>query len=93
VLDPFQAVYGEGTLCHGMRYQPETFGRILPQVRAQLAGFGGPIPQLLDSYDRYVRRLGVRCIYARATLKLIFLEAQRGHREQFEITLRTHGYE
>ena len=75
-----------------MRYQPESFKTVLPLVRKEIISFGGHVPQLLENYDRYVRRLGDHCIYARATLKLLYMEANNLDQPGFELALRNGGY-
>lgn len=75
-----------------MRYQPELFKTVLPSIRGDLLPLGGHVPQLLDAYDGYVRRLGEHCIYARATLKLLYLEANNLDQPAFELALRNGGY-
>lgn len=75
-----------------MRYLHEQFKLILPQIEADLVGIGESLPKLLEQHVRFVDKKGVNCIYARATLKLIFVEALRHDRQRFEQSLRNRGY-
>jgi hypothetical protein len=72
-----------------MKYETEKFRRFFPLIRDYLDTV---VPELVKQYDTYVRRLGARCIYARATLKIIFIEAKRRDRDGFEHALRARGY-
>jgi hypothetical protein len=75
-----------------MRYLHEQFKLILPQIEADLVGLGGHLPKLFEQHRKFVASKGANCIYARATLKLIFVEALHRDRERFELSLRNRGY-
>jgi hypothetical protein len=72
-----------------VRFHPERFKRIFPQLREYLTNL---LPQHVATYDSFVKRLGPDCVYARAALKVLWVEATERDGERFEQSLRSRGY-
>lgn len=72
-----------------MKFHLERFRGIFPEIRDELFEV---LPEHVRTYESFVRRLGPDCTYARAALKVIFIEATRTHGERFEQSLRLRGY-
>jgi len=75
-----------------MKYLHEQFSRILPQIESELVTLSPHIPKLLAQRATFQSSRGPNCPFARATLKLVFVEALHRDGENFRKSLRVRGY-
>lgn len=72
-----------------MRFHLERFRSVFPMMRGYLADL---LPEQVRAYDTFVARIGPDCMYARAALKVLFVEANHRDGERFRQSLRERGY-